>query len=67
MELDAGVEVALLVDRDLVVVAKCVEEVVGVAFADIFDAEIVHDEREDDWPSLVSPEAGGDETLVRTQ
>ena len=64
MELDACVEVALLDDRDFVVVAKCVEEVVGVAFADVFDAEIIHDEREDDWTPLVSPEAGGDEALV---
>ena len=64
MDLDAGVEVALLVDRHSVVVAKCVKEVVSVAFDDVFDAKIVHDEREDNWPPLVSPEAGGDEALV---
>ena len=54
----------LVIDRHFVVVVKCFEEVVGVAFANVLDAEIVHFHREDDWPPLVHPEAWGDEALV---
>ena len=64
MEFDACVEVAFLVDRHFIVVVKCVEEAVGMAFSDVFDAKIVLCSHEDSWPTLMSPEARGDEALV---
>ena len=42
LELDACEEVAFLIDRHFVVVEKCFKEVVGLAFADVLDAKIVH-------------------------
>ena len=41
-QFDACVEVAYLVDRHFLVVAKCIEEVVGVVLACVFNAKIVH-------------------------
>ena len=35
-----------------------------MAFADVFDQKIIHDERDDNWPRLMSPDAGGDDALV---
>ena len=61
LELDACVKVAFLVDCYFLVVTKLVEEVVSVAFADVFDAKIIHYEGEDDWSPLVSPEVRGDD------
>ena len=63
-EVDAGVEVAFLVDGDFIVFAEGVEEVIGVAFAYVFDPKIIHDEGEDYWAPLVPPEPGSHGTLI---
>ena len=41
-QIDAYIQVALLVDCDLVVFAEGIEEVVGMAFAHVLDPEIVN-------------------------
>ena len=41
-----------------------VVKVVGVAFVDVFYAEVVNNEAEEDWAPLVAPEAWDGGTLV---
>ena len=41
--------------------------VIGMAFVDVFYAEVVNNEVEEDWEPLVAPEAWGCGTLVVTR
>ena len=50
---------AIPIDVDLLVmVAEALDEMVGMFFADVFDAKVVHDEAKTDWTPFVAPEAG---------
>ena len=48
----------------VVVLADCVDKVLRVFLADVFDSEIVHHERELDGTSLVKPQAVDELALV---
>ena len=63
-EIDAGEAGAGTVLGDFVMLEEDVAKVVGVAFVDILNAEVVNDEAEEDWAPLVAPEAWGCGTLV---
>ena len=42
----------------LIMVVEALDQMVGMLFADEFDAEVIHDEAESDWAPLVEPKAG---------
>ena len=46
---------------------KDVTKVIGVVFVNVFYAEVVDNEAEEDWDPLVAPEAWGGPTLVLTR
>ena len=54
-EFDAGKIGAGPVLGEFIVLEEDVARVVGVAFANIFDAEVINDESEEDWAPLVAP------------
>ena len=54
--MDATEEFAGPVDFDfLVMVVEALDEVVGMFFANYFDAKIVDDQAEGDWSPLMAP------------
>ena len=65
-EIDAGKSGAGPVLGDFIMLEEDVAKVIGVAFVDVFYAEVVNNYAEEDWAPLVAPEAWGGWTLVVT-
>jgi hypothetical protein len=63
-QVDAGIEVAMPVFGEVVVLLYDVMEVVGMLNADIFHTKVIYDEGEHDGSPFVSPEAGDGIKLV---
>ena len=42
----------------LIMVAEALDQMVSMLFANVFDAEVIHNEEEADWVPLVVPKAG---------
>ena len=63
-QVNAGIEVALPVLGEVVVLFDDVTKVVGMLDANIFDAKVVDDESEHDGSPFEPPEAGGGIKLV---
>ena len=57
-QVDAGIEVAMSVFGEIIVLLYDVVEMVGMLNADIFHTKVVYDEGEHDGSPFVSPEAG---------
>ena len=64
VEINAGKAGADQVLGDFLTLEEGVAKVVGVAFVDVFYAEVVNNNTEEDWAPLVVPEAWGSGTLV---
>ena len=54
-EVDAAVSVALPIGGDGIVLRETVNEVLGIRFVNIFDAEVVNNKGEVNWSGLVGP------------
>ena len=63
-QVDAGIEVAMPVFSEVVVLLHDVVELVGMMNADIFHTEVIYNEGEHDGLPFVLPEAGGGIKLV---
>ena len=64
-EFDAGKSGAGPVLGEFIVLEEDVAKVVGMAFANIFDAKVIDNESEEDWAPLVAPYArAGGELIV---
>ena len=64
LKIDTGVVRACPILVDFIVFDEDVMKVVGVAFADVFDAKTIHYKAEWDGTPLVTPEGGGSGALV---
>ena len=42
----------------LIIVAEALDQMVNMLFANVFDAQVIHDKAEADWAPLVAPKAG---------
>ena len=58
-EINASILLLLPVGSDRVVFLKCVEDMLCMMFAEIFDAKILDDYTEHDGAPFVDPKAGG--------
>ena len=57
-EVDAAEVFAFPVNVNfLIMVAEALDQMVSMLFADVFDAEVIHNEAEADWAPLVVPKA----------
>ena len=63
-EVDSGVEIAIPVFGEIVVLLDGVPKVDGMLFANVFNPEVVHYEGEHDGSPFVTPEAGSGIQLV---
>ena len=55
-EVDATEAFAFPVNVNLLImVAEALDQMVGMLFANVFDAEVINDEGEADWVPLVAP------------
>ena len=59
VQVDTTESFAIPIDVNLLLmVAEALDEMVGMFFADVFDAKVVHDEAKTDGAPFVAPEAG---------
>ncbi len=55
---EPAVSFSFRLDRALVICSDCLQKVLGMFLANVFDAKVIDDQRERDGAPLVRPQAG---------